>query len=63
MELEYPEIEIFNYDINNLESDEEIIEVKSFYDYKEQIRYFLYITNKDKMIVVKIKEYENETCI
>lgn len=53
--MKIPEMEIYNYDIN-MESDEKIINVKSFYDYKEEINYFLYITNKDKMIVVKIKE-------
>lgn len=55
MKSEYPEMEIFNYDID-MKSDEEIIDVKSFYDYKENIHYFLYITNKNKMIVIKIKE-------
>lgn len=53
--IENPEIEIFNFDLD-LKHSEEIIDVKSFYDYKEEIHYFLYITNKDRIIVVKIKE-------
>lgn len=55
MKSEYPKMEIFNYDID-MKSDEEIINVKSFYDYQENIHYFLYIKNKNKLIVIKIKE-------